>query len=504
MNLLKSFLQRKEAKFFLILVLILTIPLTVFISQKRQDLRQRAAESSNFSNLSGAITENSATFSFNYSLPPIPTNTPQPTPTPLPNSGNGYTNLHADLQKDKATFIFDHDPFPAGTMYTVHLSPSPDWNTYHILDVALGDTSPLISSSNPSANNPNYDCGKQFYWLVDTYRIGDGVNRSPWQGPASVNCPNSPSPTPIPQPDITYTIHLSTTADFSYSVWVDYAKGNQTSYTITDLAKLSYYCGEKIYWKVVALIPGSPESPVQQTSMTCQNNTFNNLRAELKQDKATFYFDHRQFPSNYVYTIHISNSPKITEEGTFRLDFAQGSSSPLVVTNPHDIFSYYECGKTIYWVVDTYRVGDGHNASPVQGPITFDCPTTPTAIPPTSTPLPTDTPISTSIPTAITTLAPTIEPTAQPTTIPTLIPPTNAPATPTSGIQATPTPTKSDGDIDGDGKVTLSDFAEWKVEYLQELAGQQSSKQADLNNDNKVDLTDFAIWKIGYLRFLGL
>jgi len=46
---------------------------------------------------------------------------------------------------------------------------------------------------------------------------------------------------------------------------------------------------------------------------------------------------------------------------------------------------------------------------------------------------------------------------------------TSLPNTPTSGIQATPTPSRLDGDIDGDGSVTLTDFTIWKTGYLRYL-----------------------------------
>lgn len=51
------------------------------------------------------------------------------------------------------------------------------------------------------------------------------------------------------------------------------------------------------------------------------------------------------------------------------------------------------------------------------------------------------------------------------------------------------------GDANGDGKVDLIDFAEWRKEYLN-----GNADKADFKPDGKVDLFDFAEWRKGYLN----
>jgi hypothetical protein len=135
----------------------------------------------------------------------------------------------------------------------------------------------------------------------------------------------------------------------------------------------------------------------------------------------------------------------------------------------------------------------------------------PTSIPkptptPTPKPTPTTTPIPTIKPTATPSPTPTVTPTSKPTA--TLIPTTTptTPVTPTSQPTQIPSPSptaitppqcqKSNGDIDGNGKIDIFDYSLLIINYGKQ--GEIGQVTGDLDCNGTVDIFDFSILIIHY------
>ncbi|MBI3092688.1 MAG: hypothetical protein HYZ02_00430, partial [Candidatus Levybacteria bacterium] len=68
--------------------------------------------------------------------------------------------------------------------------------------------------------------------------------------------------------------------------------------------------------------------------------------------------------------------------------------------------------------------------------------------------------------------------------------PSSSPTLP-PGVTPTTAPQRVEGDANGDNSVDILDFNIWRDEFL----GNSQTKQADFNGDGVVDLLDFAIWR---------
>lgn len=118
---------------------------------------------------------------------------------------------------------------------------------------------------------------------------------------------------------------------------------------------------------------------------------FSNLSANLRQENATFYFSYSDLPSPY--SINVATSSNMSKK--FLRNFGQGTSSPIIVSNPQSKWAPYQCGATVYW-----RIRTNNAISPVQmtqvncsGGIGTTNPPGPTSSPaPSLTPTPTSTP----------------------------------------------------------------------------------------------------------------
>lgn len=126
--------------------------------------------------------------------------------------------------------------------------------------------------------------------------------------------------------------------------------------------------------------------------------TFSSISASLKPNTATFTFVYSgAAPNNYKIDISTSSTMK---QNLVR-NFGQGTSSPITITNPQSVASYYTCGRTIYWIAKaTYERSE--TSSSVQTAV-VDC-----SVPPTVTPQPTATPIPgvTNIPSPTSVISP--------------------------------------------------------------------------------------------------
>lgn len=159
---LKTLIQSQDKKIvilFGIIILLTSIPLTVFIAQKSQDVRQRASAPE----YSAYVGQNSAIFSF----PP---------------------------------FATDPEPWHG---FWISVSNQSNFDSEINYYFGYGVSSP-ITIGNVTTHWDQYSCGKVFYWRVYTgyYNVpGDGTRSvntaSPVQGPVTVDC-SAPPPTPIP------------------------------------------------------------------------------------------------------------------------------------------------------------------------------------------------------------------------------------------------------------------------------------------------------------------
>lgn len=127
-----------------------------------------------------------------------------------------------------------------------------------------------------------------------------------------------------------------------------------------------------------------------------KEGSFSNLSADLRQNSATFYFTFSgSAPQGY--TIDVSTSADM-KQNLYR-KFAQGSQSPITLTNPQSKYAQYKCNTFLYWRVN---VGKTSIRSSVLSNF-IDCNIGTGTTSPPSTPTPTPTPntgIGTTSPTS--------------------------------------------------------------------------------------------------------
>lgn len=122
--------------------------------------------------------------------------------------------------------------------------------------------------------------------------------------------------------------------------------------------------------------------PSQESDiLSASNPSFSNLSAEVTVDKAVFNFTHNG--SSPFYQIDLSTYADMSWD-TY-LNFAPGTTSPIVVNLPTDKWEKYKCGTTLYWrVLTSHR----EESSQIQS-VSLSCASTPTPTPIPVTTLPT-------------------------------------------------------------------------------------------------------------------
>lgn len=126
---------------------------------------------------------------------------------------------------------------------------------------------------------------------------------------------------------------------------------------------------------------------------------FADLTANLATGSATFNFNYSGVTDNFK--IDLSSTSDMSWD--VYLDFGQGGTSPVVVTNPQLRWDKYRCGSTLYWRV--YNA-DRTVQSPIQTAIVCPAPTPTPISTPTATPTPTLAPTPSPVPTPTPTPAP--------------------------------------------------------------------------------------------------
>lgn len=141
------------------------------------------------------------------------------------------------------------------------------------------------------------------------------------------------------------------------------------------------------------------------TKAASSRDGFSNLSAVLRQDIATFNFGYSGSSPNYKIDLATSSNMK---QNLYR-NFGQGSLSPLIVNNPQSTYPYYQCGKTLYWII---KATDERSTKEIKSSVQtarVDCSSGVGTTNPPSTPVPSvePTPTPASSPSASPTPAPT-------------------------------------------------------------------------------------------------
>lgn len=179
---------------------------------------------------------------------------------------------------------------------------------------------------------------------------------------------------------------------------------------------------------------------------------FSNLFTQLASDSANFQFTYLGLAN--LFSVDISTTLDLSSN--VFTNFASGSASPLVESNPIK-WNEYTCGKIVYWKIKS-ALGE---ESQIQNAI-VSCVT--------------PTPASSVSATPTATLSASISPSPSP--IPTIVP--------------TATPTVLESDIDRDGCVGILDFNTWFQALRTDSI--RPGTFPDVNKDGSVDLLDFNLW----------
>jgi uncharacterized membrane protein len=161
-------------------------------------------------------------------------------------------------------------------------------------------------------------------------------------------------------------VDLSTTADMSWDVYLDFATGAASPLTTTNPQRWDKYrCARMLYWRVWNQ-SRTVSSPIQaRSTFACSVGTFSGLSASLGAAQAQFFFTYSGSTSGY----HVDLSTRADMSWDVYLDFATGAASPLTTTNPQR-WDKYRCARTLYW-----RVWNQSRtvSSPIQTRSTFVC-----------------------------------------------------------------------------------------------------------------------------------
>jgi parallel beta-helix repeat protein len=284
-----------------------------------------------------------------------------------------FSGLSATLAASRAEFQFAYSGSTAS--YHVDLSTVADMSTDVYLDFATGAASPL-STALPQRWD-KYTCGRTLYWRVwdQERRVGGPIQAAstfPCSGTfsdlsASLGSSQAQFFFAYSGGTSGYHVDLSTTADMSWDVYLDFATGAASPVTTTDPRRWDKYtCGRTLYWRVWDQ-SRTVSSPIQaRSTFPCTLGTFSRLWASLESSQARFFFTYSGSTSGY----HVDLSTTANMSWDVYLDFAAGTASPVITTDPRR-WDKYTCGRTLYW-----RVWDQSRtvSSPIQARSTFSCP----------------------------------------------------------------------------------------------------------------------------------
>lgn len=155
----------------------------------------------------------------------------------------------------------------------------------------------------------------------------------------------------------------------------------------------------------------NPQIINQSASAASIKASFSGLSAVLKQDSATLNFSYSGTSPNYKIDIATSSDMK---KNLYR-NFGQGTTNPIIVSNPQSTYAPYQCGSTLYWIV---KATDQRSTAEIKSSVQsakVDCGTGGISPQPSSTPIPTLTP--TPSPTALPSSTPVCSPQTKPGTV---------------------------------------------------------------------------------------
>jgi uncharacterized membrane protein len=284
-----------------------------------------------------------------------------------------FSNLSASLGSSQAQFLFSYSGGTSG--YHVDLSTLADmsWDVY--LDFATGSGSP-VATGNPQRWD-KYRCGKTLYWRVWNQ---ERTVSSPIQTATTFACAPSgfsglSANLGASQAQFSfsysggtsgYHVDLSTLADMSWDVYLDFATGSGSPVATGNPQRWDKYrCGRTLYWRVWNQ-ERTVSSPIQTaTTFACAPSGFSGLSANLGASQAQFSFSYSGSTSGFL--VDLSTLADMSWD--VYLNFATGSGSPVSTGNPQR-WDKYRCGKTLYW-----RVWNQERtvSSPIQSAQTFNC-----------------------------------------------------------------------------------------------------------------------------------
>lgn len=102
-------------------------------------------------------------------------------------------------------------------------------------------------------------------------------------------------------------------------------------------------------------------SPTPKPSPNPTSNPFTSLSATLSRTSATFYFSYSGLKQHFE--VDMSSSPSFSFDVYYK--FANGTKSPLRITNPAKMRTY-KCGATMYWRVRVIYQSKDAASSPIQ------------------------------------------------------------------------------------------------------------------------------------------
>jgi hypothetical protein len=279
-----------------------------------------------------------------------------------------YTNVSERLPSNgAATFSFAYAG--GASSYKVDISTRPDMSTDVYVNFATGSASPLTVAS-PAAMWDKYVCGRTLYWRVTSNTgVRSAIRGAPVMcpdvfyyqlarasstGPATFNFAYNGNAT-------SYSVNASTVADMSTDVYVNFASGSASPLTVANPAAKwdKYTCDRTLYWQVVAST--GYRSPIWVMHVACPNTFYYLSDKFLSAGPASFTFVHNGSASDY--TIDVSTVADMSSD--VYLNFARGSTIPLVVENPAARWDKYTCGRTLYWRI-TSNTGYHSQIRPTQ------------------------------------------------------------------------------------------------------------------------------------------
>lgn len=169
-----------------------------------------------------------------------------------------------------------------------------------------------------------------------------------------------------------FHVELSTVADMSTDVYLDFGTGNARPITVSNPTKWDKYRhGARLYWRIwngERTVVSPIQSAVVDLSSCQPGGSFSNLSASLGCNASFSFADSGSSPGFHV---DLSTTPDMSWD--VYLDFSTGSTSPLPVFNPGSRWDKYRNGRRLYW-----RVSNSARTvvSPIQSSV-VNCPSLP-------------------------------------------------------------------------------------------------------------------------------